>query len=99
MRFMCYRQFVTAALAVTCVLCCCILSLVDAATSVSAGKKSKAKKKYVAPNLQHDTTALDDQYLIGVISFFFVTVAGVLAIRSLMVINYDDDTLLMVEVP
>lgn len=61
--------------------------------------RALASTIYVAPNLTESVPLENQQYLIGVISTFFVAVAAYLGIKSLMDINYDDDTLLMVEVP
>lgn len=58
-----------------------------------------AAKEYVAPGPAESMPAENQQYLIGVISTLFVGVAAFLGIKALMDINYDDDTLLMVEVP
>lgn len=41
----------------------------------------------------------NEAYLIGVASFFVVVVAAIMAVTSMTNINYDDDSLLMVEVP
>lgn len=54
---------------------------------------------YVAPRLHETMSRRNQEYLIGVVSFLLVTLAAVLGIGFMMNINYDDDTLLMVEVP
>lgn len=60
---------------------------------------SAASTVYVSPSNTQSMPAENQQYLIGVISTLFVGVSAYLGIKALMDINYDDDTLLMVEVP
>lgn len=58
-----------------------------------------AKTTFVAPPVATGLSQKNQDYLIGVISFAVVAVATVMAVSSMMNINYDNDTLLMVEVP
>eukprot|EP00796_Vickermania_ingenoplastis_P004085 gene4085-2933_t len=60
---------------------------------------AEASTNYVAPGVTESTSTENQSYLIGVISTFFVAVAAYLGVKALMDINYDDDSLLMVEVP
>jgi hypothetical protein len=41
----------------------------------------------------------NQEYLIAVVSFAIVIIAGIMGVMSMVNIDYDDDTLLMVEVP
>lgn len=60
---------------------------------------SAASKTYVAPDPTVGLSFKDQEYLIGVVSFTVVVVACFMGVASMMKIDYDDDTLLMVEVP
>lgn len=69
------------------------------ALSALASPAEAARKKYVAPPPGEGLNAKNQNYLIGIISFAVVVIATIMAVTSMMNINYDDDTLLMVEVP
>lgn len=58
-----------------------------------------ASSVYVAPEITETMPVENQQYLIGVISTAVVGIAAFFGIKSLMDIDYSDDTLLMVEVP
>ncbi|CAG9572748.1 conserved hypothetical protein [Leishmania major strain Friedlin] len=60
---------------------------------------SAASKTYVAPHPTVGLSSKDEEYLIGVVSFAVVVAACFMGIASMVKIDYDDDTLLMVEVP
>ncbi|KAG5480547.1 hypothetical protein LSCM1_06251 [Leishmania martiniquensis] len=60
---------------------------------------SAAPTTYVAPSPTLGLSSTNQEYLIGVVSFFVVVVAAIMGIASMVKIDYDDDTLLMVEVP
>lgn len=64
-----------------------------------AAEAASVKKTYTMPTIEDGMSTKNEQYLIGVISTFFVVLATYLAVKSMVDINYDDDTLLMVEVP
>lgn len=66
---------------------------------VCASTQAGASTTYVAPGVTQTMPAENQQYLIGVISTAFVGVAAYMGVKALMDINYDDDSLLMVEVP
>lgn len=78
-----YRSLV--ALLAVCV-CCCM-------------KEANALTKYVARSPTSSMSAGDKNYVIGVVSFVMVAIACIMGVASMAMINYDDDTLLMVEVP
>lgn len=61
--------------------------------------ESLAKTEYVAPAATEGISVRNQEYLIGVTSTVVVILAVVAAVVSMTSINYDDDTLLMVEVP
>ncbi|GET87948.1 hypothetical protein, conserved [Leishmania tarentolae] len=54
---------------------------------------------YVAPDPVVGLSAKNQEYLIGVVSFIVVVVACFMGVASMLRIDYDDDSLLMVEVP
>lgn len=56
-------------------------------------------KTYVAPGPTERLSVRNQEYLIGVVSFIVVIIAGIMGVMSMVNIDYDDDTLLMVEVP
>ncbi|CAJ1007564.1 hypothetical protein Q4I28_002877 [Leishmania naiffi] len=58
-----------------------------------------AATTYAAPDPTVGLSSKDQEYLIRVISFIVVAVALVMGIAAMVKIDYDDDTLLMVEVP
>jgi hypothetical protein len=58
-----------------------------------------ASKTYVAPGPTEGLTVRNQEYLIAVVSFAIVIIAGIMGVMSMVNIDYDDDTLLMVEVP
>ncbi|KPA82689.1 hypothetical protein ABB37_02512 [Leptomonas pyrrhocoris] len=60
---------------------------------------SAGSKKYVAPGPTERLSVRNQEYLIGVVSFVIVILAGIMGVMAMVNINYDDDTLLMVEVP
>ncbi|KPI90081.1 hypothetical protein ABL78_0834 [Leptomonas seymouri] len=60
---------------------------------------SAVSKTYVAPGPTESLSVRNQEYLIGVVSFIIVILAGVMGVMSMVNIDYDDDTLLMVEVP
>lgn len=60
---------------------------------------SAASTIYVAPGPTERLSVRNQEYLIGVVSFAIVIIAGIMGVMSMVNINYDDDTLLMVEVP
>ncbi|KAK7195670.1 hypothetical protein NESM_000496800 [Novymonas esmeraldas] len=73
------------------------LALVVAATTTPLA--TAASTTYVAPDPTVGLSSKNQEYLIGVVSFAVVAVAGVMGVASMVRIDYDDDTLLMVEVP
>ncbi|KAG8347488.1 hypothetical protein ERJ75_000956400 [Trypanosoma vivax] len=66
---------------------------------VVGGMPVGSYKRYIAPSPLEPMPARSQQYLLGILSFLFVSVAAVLGVRAMMNINYDDDSLLMVEIP
>ncbi|CBZ33532.1 hypothetical protein, conserved [Leishmania donovani] len=74
-------------------------ALVAVALSITAAQVASADSKtYVAPHPTVGLSSKDEEYLIGVVSFAAVVVACFMGIASMVKIDYDDDTLLMVEV-
>ncbi|KAG5480876.1 hypothetical protein GH5_07403 [Leishmania sp. Ghana 2012 LV757] len=74
--------------------CVAVVLLIPAAQVASA-----ASKTYVAPSPTQGLSSKNQEYLIGVVSFIVMAVAAIMGIASMVKIDYDDDTLLMVEVP
>ncbi|KAG5507034.1 hypothetical protein JKF63_05780 [Porcisia hertigi] len=58
-----------------------------------------AAQTYVAPDPRVGLSSQNEEYLIGVISMAVIVLAVIMGVASMVNIDYDDDTLLMVEVP
>lgn len=67
--------------------------------AMTADVAQAASKTYVAPAVTVGMSSKNQEYLIGVVSFAVVVVAGIMGVASMVNIDYDDDTLLMDEVP
>lgn len=74
----------------------CLLAATVLLTIQSA---AAASTTYVATGPTERLSVRNQEYLIGVVSFAIVILAGIMGVMSMVNIDYDDDTLLMVEVP
>ncbi|CBH16766.1 hypothetical protein, conserved [Trypanosoma brucei gambiense DAL972] len=77
----------------------CASAAMAGAGSAAFPRRLKFGDVPVAPSPIEPMSSESRQYLIGIFSALFVSVAVILAVRALMMVDYSNDTLLMVEMP